>query len=205
MFSDKRFLLAACLGLATAAAPASAQSQFRVGASVGFVRFQGGSEPLDPADTVFLEPYGPLDYRLRLSYSRGDWLVGLAGSYAKPGLGAGIDAFLLVDRSAVKVATIEPTLGRRIMGPRDGASQLWLEAGPTVGFWMIYGNDTRTEIGGIVAATVRQRLAGRWETSIRGDVSLSGSFLRDADGVNNVLRRTNVSRYGFSIGLDYRL
>ena len=205
LFSGNQFLLACALVSAASVVPAKAQAQFRVGASVGFVRFQGGSEPANPTDTVFLEPYGPLDYRLRGSYAVGDWHVGLAVSYAKPGLGAGIESFLFIDRSAIQVVTLEPTFGRRILGPRGGPSQLWLEAGPSIGFWMITGSDTRTEIGGIAAASLRQRLAGRLETTIRGDVSLSPSFLRASDGVSTILRATNVSRYGFSIGLDYRL
>lgn len=199
-----RFVSLLCF--ASAIAPQAGQAQqVRVGASVGFVRFQGGSEPADPTDTVFVEPYGPLDYRLRGSLSTADWRFALAVSFAKPGLGAAIDWALIMDRAALKVVTFEPTVGRRVLGSPGASSQLWLEAGPSIGLWIIYSDEARTEVGGVVAATLRQRIAERFESIIRGDVSISPSFLRDSDDVNDILRFTNVSRYGFSIGFDFRL
>ena len=197
----KAFAVVATLSVAV---PAALPAQWHVGAAVGFVRFQGGSEPTDPADTVFLEPYGPFDYRLRISYRAADWQFALAGSYSQPGLGAGIDDFLFMDRGALRVITVEPTIGRRVLGQRAGATRLWLEAGPSLGFWTISQGTTRKRLGGIAAATIRQRLAGRFETTIRADVSLSPSFFDESDGLQPLLRHTNVSRYGVSVGFDYR-
>ena len=203
LFSVRQVAIAiAAMASVALLGPVPAHAQFRVGASFGFVRFQGGSEPL-PGDTFFLEPYGPLDFRVRSSYRAGDWQFALAGSYARPGIGAAIDFALIMDRSAMKVITVEPTVGRRLLGARDGPSQVWLEAGPSLGIWMISGADTRNRVGGLVAATLRQRIGGAFETVIRADATISPSFFNDSE-VAGLLLKSSVSRVGVSVGFDYR-
>lgn len=188
---------------ALSAAPAAAQAQWRVGAEFGLARFSGGSRRIAD-DSVSLEPYGPVHYRIAGSYQRGAWqvTVGLLGS--TPGVGGDQDGLIIVFKNALDMLAVEATIGRRLVSTSSGG-QLFLEAGPAYNLWSTsLSDDFKSGFGVTAAATLQQRLTGRLGSRIRVHAAVSPSFL-DPDAVPSGLERANVWRLGLAVGLDFRL
>lgn len=179
-----------------------ALAQMRVGLDYGRIGFRGGSEPASSADSTYLEPFGPDQWRVHLGYNRRKWAINLAGTYSRAGLNVKVPGLQIIDQSGLKLYVVEAALGRQVASIGE-ASTVWIELGPSMNVWAIPDEEARYKFGGVASGLLRQRLSRAFDTNIRLFGGYSPTFLEESDNVPG-LKFKPIWRYGLSVGLDFK-
>lgn len=199
-----RWIVAAAIALtAEPLSPRAVLGQVMVGADFGVVMFKGATESTSPAESTTLRPGGPARHGVRATVEFGRWDIGLGIHRSRVGLAGVRNPLVILDRSALKMWTFEPTVGRRVLGTRE-SSQLWLEAGPQFDLWLLTGEDFRVKVGGAVALSLLQRITRRLGSSLRVRAS-RGPSLFEASELPPELKAASLWQVGLDFGLDFRL
>ncbi|HEX7917845.1 MAG TPA: hypothetical protein VF454_00500, partial [Gemmatimonadales bacterium] len=90
--------------------------------------------------------------------------------------------------------------GRRILHSGQGAA-LWLETGPVLHIWTMSGEDPRTRLGGLFGAVVTLPVTERWRADVRGDLTLSKSWMRPEDEGAEITRESTMRRARLALGI----
>ena len=185
------------LGLGLAPRPAAAQ--WGISAEIGVARFGGTSR--DTSGTR-VGPYRPTTFGVRVDRGLGSTRVALSVLYAKTGFAGEQNGVAIVQYDLGSLWELAPEASFRVARFGPGA-EARLEAGPVVELWEV-NTETRTRVGGRVAAAVDWPMAHALTGSLRVSGVLTGSVFDAADlpaGVERLVTR----RVAVAIGLRYGL
>jgi len=184
-------------GLALTSRPAAAQ--WGLTAEIGVARFGGTSRDTSGARVA---PYRPTTFALRLDRSLGSTRVALAALYAKTGFAGERDNVAIVQYDAGSFWELAPDASFRLAHFGAGA-EARLEAGPVIELWKVDG-DTRTRMGGRIAAALEWPIARELTGSLRVSEVLTGSVF-DAEEVPPGVELLATRRLAVAIGFRYGL
>ena len=139
---------------------------------------------------------------LRADADLGRWRLELALAHA-PGIASAAFQGVETSLAASQVSSWElrPRLGFRLFGSVNGAAGLIL-GGPTVQFWSVDGEASRTTLAASGGFALEAPLSPRFRLATRGGVTAGPSFLT-GDGFEGAAETTGVTRWEAGVGMRW--
>jgi hypothetical protein len=195
--------LAITVGLVVAAVPLAAQHQWRLGIEVGATTFSPAVHDTS-SPTVYLRPWHPTSYALRLTRTGEKIGYGIGMSLFNGPVGANIEDFVMLQGPKVGGFELAPEVRWRFARTGTGAT-FELGGGPV---WTLYatdGYDPVSRFGGQGALTLSLPLGDAFRVDLRGDLTGTGTIAPDDTETDEVRHEDVMWRGRLALGLSTRL
>lgn len=189
--------------LASIPSALAAQSGWRLSGELGSNRFsRAAHDTSSPA--VSLGAWAATSYTLRLARDDGRNVLSASLGYTSSPFAAWIDNVAVIQGGELALAEFGLSYGRRLLRSGRGAA-LRVEGGPVLHLWTLSGEDPRTRLGALVGSVLELPLTERWRVDLRGDLTVTKSWMRPEDEDAEVSRESSMRRGRVAIGITRRL
>ena len=178
----------------------SAAAQWRIGLELVNTYYRGSA--VDTSGNPHARPGDALMPTLQVDTRIKSALVAVRLSYGNPGLSLTGQGLTITDGSHDELFEAMGTVGFRV-GGLGSSGAIRVDVGPALHLWKVT-DESRTRLGGLVAAAYEWPVSERFTGAIRVESIFSKSWFDETD-LPPEYRRQATWRYGWGIGLRYRL
>ncbi len=189
--------------LAVTTSPAPALAQWDIGFEIGTTHYRGSShDTTGSGGPPTFRPSNATTIGLRVDRAIGRARLGLQASFASVGLTATGPGLTLTDNSTGQLLEGQLLMNFQVVGIGSSGA-IRAELGPSLHLWKS-GDQNRTRVGALGAATYEWPVAPRFSGTIRLEGMISRSWFDNGD-LPSEYERQATRRYGVGLGLRYRL
>lgn len=189
--------------LLCAAPQVAAQTRWTLTGELGTNRFSRAAHD-SSTPPVSLGAWRATSYTLRLARAEAERSVALSAGLTSSPFAAWIDNVAVVQGGELALYEFGLTYGRRVLRSGRGAA-LRLEAGPVLHIWTMSGEDPRARLGAQLGTVLELPMTERWRVDLRGDLTLTRSWMRPEDEEGGITRESTMRRGRLGLGITRRL
>jgi hypothetical protein len=189
--------------LAALPSRALAQGVWGLSAEAGLVRYWGGSGPLAGSEDIAVRPHRPTVFGIRLERAFGEVRAAVALHLAQVPIAGEFEGGAAIVDDGFTLLELAPEGSLPVLRLGTGAG-VWVFAGPTVSFWALNDEPTRTRIGGRAGLELDSQLTARLSAVTRLFGAISASAFSEEEIPPGYEVRSMPSA-GVSLGLRVRL
>ncbi len=176
-----------------------AQSVWGLSAEVGIVRYWGASGPVPGSEAVAVRLYRPAVYAARLDRRLNSLRLAIGVRLAQPGIAGEFEGGTTVVDDGFTLLELAPE-GAITVARLNSSASVEVFAGPTVSFWALSDEPTRTRLGGRAGVELESQLTARLSAVTRVFGGISGSAF-SAEEIPPGYEVRSMPSAGVSLGL----
>jgi hypothetical protein len=180
-----------------------AQGAWGLSAEAGLVRYWGASGPLAGSEDIAVRPHRPTVFGIRVERAFGEVRAAIALRLAQVPIAGEFEGGAAIVDDGFTLLELDPEGSLPVLRLGTGAG-LWVFAGPTVSFWALSDEPTRTRIGGRAGLELDSRLTTRLSAVTRLFGGISASAF-SAEEIPPGYEVRSMPSAGVSLGLRLRL
>lgn len=185
------------------AVPLSAQSPWAITVEVSKSGFSAAAYD-SSTPRLAVGPGWPTMLTLRLQRTGERHGLAVGVTYVNAPLAGWVEDVTLILERSNELVEIAPEWRHVLARPASGAR--WVaHLGPVFDGWGPSGEPIRWRIGGMAGATLEFPLSTGWQVGIRGDFSMTGSYLRREDDDDQIDVERSMRRTRVGLGITRRL